>query len=160
MELEKLKSAYNGNEIVSAICDHLSERERNQKETKLHRIIRHLNEDGYSVKKPDVIAAFRELETADCGKYIEGRHRHKSRFAWSVKSTQLSHAIKDESSQPQIEEITDQDSSEEYEYESETVEHTFVLRSEFVVNIELPEDLTKSESKRLSRFMLSLPFGE
>ena len=160
MELEKLKAAYNNNEFVSAICDHLAERERNQKETKLHRIIRHLTNDGYTARRPDVIAAFRELESVECGQYVEGRHGHKSRFVWSVKSMQVSDAISGDAVATEIENVAEEDEGEEYEYESETIEHSFVLRPDYVLNLELPEDLTQKESKRLSKFILSLSFQE
>lgn len=155
MDLGKLQNAYQSDEVVSAICDNMAERSKNQNETKLHRIIHHLKEDGYDVKRSGVIAAFRKLEEADCGHYVEGRHGHKSRFVWSVKSMLVRDAVTGDASAASVEE---DDGFEAYE--SEMLEHTYLLRPDLTVTIELPEDLTRTEAQRLSQFIDSLSFEE
>ena len=69
-------------------------RDRNQTETKLRRILRHLTNDGVDLKRSEVIGAFRELEQAGCGTCVEGRHGWPSRFVWDVKSLHVSAAAK------------------------------------------------------------------
>lgn len=40
------------------------------------------------------------------------------------------------------------------------LEHSFPLRRDFSLTIELPENLTTNEACRLAAFIQSLPFGE
>ena len=90
MDIEKLKKIYADSEAVKSICDHLGRRERNQTETKLRRILRNFADDGIDLRKSEVIAGFRELAEAGCGKYVEGRHGWPSRFIWDVESLDVS----------------------------------------------------------------------
>lgn len=82
MDIEKLRASYEQNSAMKAICDHMDTRLRNQSETKLRRMIDILSRSGYDFRRAEVISAFRVLEEAGCGKYIEGRHGLPSRFAW------------------------------------------------------------------------------
>src|SRR5438034_8550195 len=94
MELDKLKAAYAHDPVVRSVCDHMAAREKNQHETKLHRMVKHLANDGHDLKRSELIAAFRSLEGAGCGQYVEGRHGWPSRFVWEVKSLHVSAAAK------------------------------------------------------------------
>jgi hypothetical protein len=58
MDIEKLKQAYSQNAAVRAICDHMAARDKNQNETKFHRIWKHLANDCHDLKRSDLIAAF------------------------------------------------------------------------------------------------------
>ena len=156
MDVEQLKLAYEQDEVVRAICDHMAERAKNQKSTTLHRIIHHLNSDGYDVKRPGVIAAFRHLQEAGCGRYVQGSHGYKSRFDWSVKSMLVRDTVDGDESIESVEEIGD----DFEEYESDMIEHTFILRPDLTVVLELPEDLTPREAQRFSQFVDSLSFGD
>ena len=156
MDVEQLKSAYDQDEAVCAICDHMAERAKNQKSTKLHRMIHHLNREGYYFNRSAVIAAFRQLQEADCGRYVKGSHGHKSRFDWSVKSMLLQDAVDGDESVESVEEIGD----DFEEYESDMIEHTYILRPDLTVVLELPEDITPREAQRFSQFVDSLSFDE
>lgn len=154
MDEEQLKLAYDQDEVVCAICDHMAERPKNQKSTRLHRMLHHLNREGYDFKRSAVIAAFRQLQEADCGRYVEGRHGYKSRFDWSVKSMLLRDTVDGKESVESVEEIDD----DFEEYESEMIEHTYVLRPDLTIVLELPEDITPREAQRISQFIDSLSF--
>jgi hypothetical protein len=154
METDKLRAAYAQNKVVQAICDHLSKREKNQNETKLHRMLQHLGNDGHEVKKSAVIAAFRELEEAGCGQYVEGRHGWPSRFVWSVKTLHVSAAARGDHALEQ--DLEDNDAEDD----PELLEHSFNLRPGVVVTMELPADLTKGEASRLAAFIQTLPFDD
>ncbi len=156
MNLDMLKSIYEGNEAVRAICDHMAERSKNQNETKLHRILFHLEQDGYDFKRSDLIGAFRQLEEAGCGRYVEGRHGWKSRFVWAVKSMLVTDAATGVAPEEDIEE----DADDAENAESEMIEHSYVLRQDLTVTFELPADLTRKEASRLSQFVDSLSFEE
>ena len=157
MDTDALRRTYATNHAAKAVCDHLASRDRNQNETKLHRILLHLEQEGAEFRKAEVIAAFRALETADCGRYVEGRHGWKSRFVWSVNSKHLAAvAAGADAAEAVEEEVEDQ----EGDGASELLEHTYWLRPDLSIAIELPADLTQRESNRLSQFIDSLSFEE
>ncbi len=157
MEIEALTSAYEGNQAVQAICDHMANRDKNQTETKLHRMLTHLVNDGFDFKRGEVIGAFRTLETVGCGKYVEGRHGWPSRFVWETKSLHVSAVAKgQEALVPDTSSNDDSDVSEDIEF----IEHSFVLRPDLPVSFELPADLTEHEASRIAAFIQTLPFGE
>jgi hypothetical protein len=145
------------NEAVKAICDHMGSRDRNQAETKMRRIMRHLTNDGFDLRRSELIAAFRELEGAGCGKYIEGRHGWPSRFVWDVKSTSVAPAAK---GTEHLEPAAQEDALEVESEETDLIEHSFALRPDLAITIELPADFSKNEAGRLAAFVQSLPFGE
>lgn len=158
MELDKLKQAHSQNTVVQAICDHMAARERNQNETKLHRILKHLANDGHDLKRSELIAAFRALEEAGCGQYVEGRHGWPSRFVWGVKSLHVSSAAKGQ--QTLEHDVSTDGVVEEPVEDNEMAEHSFVLRPDLTVSFDLPEDLTKGEAARLAAFLQTLPFDD
>jgi hypothetical protein len=154
MNIEKVKAAYSGSKAVKAICDEMASRDRNQNETKLNRILQLLwTKGGDDIKKSEVIAGFRTLEEAGCGQYVEGRHGWPSRFVWEVKSLDVAAAAKGQRTlEPQAPEQPGSD--------LEMIEHSFVLRPELTISIELPDDLTRAEGARLAAFLQAIPFGE
>jgi hypothetical protein len=151
MNIDRLKSAYAGNRAVKVICDEMASRDRNQNETKLERMLKLGRDNGAEdLKKGEVIAGFRHLEEASCGKYIEGRHGWRSRFVWEVKSLDVAAAARGEKS---IERSVVDDNAD-----LEMIEHSFVLRPDLTISLELPDDLTETEASRLATFMAALPF--
>lgn len=150
-----LKRNYKENDAVRSICDHMAGRAKNQNETALHRLIHYFEKEGLDFKRSDLIAAFRLLEGSECGKYVEGRHGWKSRFVWAVRSKFVAGAAQG------IEAKVDLASEEEFDegvFDEEMLEHTYILRPNFVVVFELPVDLTRREVQRLSQFVESLSF--
>lgn len=126
--------------------------------TKLERISTLLDREGFDFKKSELIAAFRLLEDAGCGTYIEARHGKRARFEWTgVSSLDAAGVAKGEQGhEPQAasdDDITAVDNEE-------MTEHSFVLRPNVVVSFELPSDLTKSEAARLAAFVGVLSFDE
>lgn len=157
MDLVTLRNLYETSVAVKAICDHMAERANNQTETLLHRMIKHLQTDGHDFRRSEVISAFRELEGAECGRYIEGRRGWKSRFVWSVRSKLVAGAI---SGDETIEDLEEDEEAVEEDLENRMIEHVYVLRPDLTVTIELPADLTRQESRRVSQFVDSLSFEE
>ena len=156
MDTDGLKTLYAAGGPAKEVLDHMAARDRNQRLTKLKVILRRLRADGSAIKKSEVIAAFRKLEQLDCGRYIEGRHGHDSRFDWEyTKSLVASKAAAG------IEAASGDDGNEtEDVYEYDTVDHTYYLREDFSLTLTLPIDLTVNESKRLATFLKSLPLED
>jgi hypothetical protein len=157
MDIAELKSAYEGNQVVQAICDHMANRDKNQTETKLHRMLTHLVNDGFDFKRGEVIGAFRALESVGCGKYVEGRHGWPSRFVWVTKSLHVSAVAK---GQEELVSDTSANDNSDISEDIEFIEHSFVLRPDLPVSFELPVDLTETEASRIAAFIKTLPFGE
>lgn len=157
MQVERLQSVYMENDAVRAVCDNLAGRTYNQNETTLRRMLHHLEREGWDdIDKSDVIGAFRQLEDAGCGRYVEGRHGWPSRFVWEVKSSMVANAAKGVTPSDAVE----VQSSDPEDYENEMIEHTYVLRPDLTITLELPENLTCSEANRLSSFVGSLSFDD
>lgn len=157
MKLDLLEKSYQENEALRAICDHMSNRSKNQNETALHRIVYYLEQEGYDFTRSDVIAAFRLLENSECGKYVEGRHGWKSRFVWSVKSKLVAGAAQGTETTAAL--IAEDQQEDEFTDDG-MIEHSYILRPDLTVSIELPADLSRIEAQRLSRFIDSLSFEE
>ncbi len=154
MNIEKLKEAYKSNPAVKAICDELASRDRNQNKTRLKRMLQLLWEDeGSELTKSQVINGFRKLEEAECGRYVPGRRGWESRFEWTVKSIEVANAAKGKGP-------LEPSSPGDNPGDVEMIEHTFVLRPDLVISVDLPDDLTNSEAARLAAFVGALSFDE
>ncbi len=162
MDLEALRSSYQNIPELAAICDELGNRQNNQRSTMIKSFLDKLNRNGAdTIHQWKLIAAFRELERLDCGKYIEGRHGYKSRFEWNSEFGSLSicrAAFGETLSTQQDEEL--QDDEETYVDESPELDHQFHLRDTYQVEISLPVNLTVGEAERLAMFIKSLPLEE
>jgi hypothetical protein len=156
MNTELLAQIYENSTVVKAICDHMGNRLKNQSETLLHRMLAHLERDGFDVRRGEVIHAFRRLEEAECGRYIEGRHGWKSRFVWSVKSRRVAAAAVGLEAAAELE--ADDEAAESAD--DDMIDHSYVLRPDLSVSFDLPADLTRNEAERLATFIGSLSFEE
>jgi len=151
MDLEKLKNTYKQNKVAQAICDHLAGRDYQQRETKLERVARRLASEGFDFKKSEYIDAFRGLQDSGCGQLVEGRHGWPTRFVWTVNSRHVAGAARGQGG-------LEEEMSSEHDSGEELIEHSFVLRPDVIVSLELPSDLSKSEAARLAAFIQALPF--
>jgi hypothetical protein len=152
VDTTKLKQCYVKDRVVKLVCDEMASRDRNQNETKMERMLLLLSRScDEEVRKSELISAFRLLEDAGCGQYVEGRRGWPSRFVWSVRSLDVADAARGQRS---LEPTTDGGAEEE----ADMIEHTFALRPDLAVSFELPDDLTKAEAARLAAFLGTLPF--
>jgi hypothetical protein len=152
VDTTKLKQCYVKDRVVKLVCDEMASRDRNQNETKMERMLLLLSRScDEEVRKSELIGAFRLLEDAGCGQYVEGRRGWPSRFVWSVRSLDVADAARGQRS---LEPTTDGGAEEE----ADMIEHTFALRPDLTVSFELPDDLTKAEAARLAAFLGALPF--
>lgn len=116
--------------------------------------------------RSDVITLFKSLEKAGLGEFILGRRGGVSRFFWHVNLPDVGRAYEgllDEIEQldkaqewMEGEDIDDDAESAEEDQKSGWLQHKFPLRRGVVVTINLPEDLTESDAKRMSTWLMSL----
>ena len=155
IDIENLKKLYHADNSARAVLDHFASRERNWGTTTIDRIHSNLVNEGQKVYRGDVIQVFRKLEDCGCGSFTVGRKGWKSRFEWDVQMVGVGRAAAGET--VQVEEVSQEEKGEENEGNS-LFKHTFRLRSDQSVTVELPVDLTAQEAARMARFIETLPF--
>jgi hypothetical protein len=163
LNVKALKALYSSDQAAKAVLDEFASRQRNQQTTKLEQLLFRLGNSGVGVAKADVIGVLRKLDEYGCGDFRTGRKGHPTRFEWkydlvSVAKAAAGGAQKVEEIQP----ATDQDNGDD-EVAVKTVpegaiHHTFQLRPDWQVELDLPGDLSVREAGRLSEFVKTLPF--
>jgi hypothetical protein len=153
MDIDRLKSLYQDNATARLILDEAARRQRSQSETKVDRIISLLAAQGHEISRGDIIGAFRSLEDLGAGQFMTGRRGLPSRFVWSVGMVSVGKAAAGE---PQdIEEIPAEELEEAAS--SDVLVHSFHLRTNLQITLELPADLSGAEADRLANFVKTLP---
>ena len=155
MNVEAIRDLYNSNSTARAFFDHAAKRSRNRSETTVERTIQNLSDNGTTISRADVVKFFQKLQDLDCGKFIPGRHNHRSRFAWELELTSVARAAAGE---PEDVQVTISSDPEEFDAEDWLLTHDFHLREDFKAQINLPYDLTREEADRLAMFIKALPF--
>jgi len=148
IDFKELEHCYRSDATVKVLCDHMAKRERNQRETKMERILALLKADGNDVRMRDLSAAFRRLGEIGCGK----RRRFPSRFVWSEVGFK---ACRDVSATTP----TVQPPQPPLDCKTKRVlqTHTFNLRADLPITFVLPINLTSGEAERLATFIKTLP---
>jgi hypothetical protein len=151
---QKLQDLYQKKDQYAKIFDILSNRKQNRSETPIDSIIADLSDSSLETRQL-VIEFFRKLEETGAGRLMVGRKGRKTRFCWDegttlteVGSTASSPNGSHPSAQP----------SHDAAHQVTLLSHSYNLRADFTVGLRLPSDLTRSEAKRLSEFILTLPF--
>ncbi|MBK8230679.1 MAG: hypothetical protein IPK72_08890 [Candidatus Eisenbacteria bacterium] len=156
VDVAKLRKIYKESAEARAVFDHFASRARNWSTTTVGRIQANVEAAGAVVSRGNVIDVFKALEDAGCGKFKIGRKGWESRFEWSAQMVSVGQAAAGEP--VKVEEVTKEEAEGE---EGElALRHSFRLRPDFSIAIELPRNLTAAEAERLAQFVRSLPFGE
>lgn len=98
---------------------------------------------------------FRSLDELECGDFKTGRRGWPSRFEWTAEIISVGRAAIGE--QEDIQQI-DIDEEADAEDETDWLTHTFHLRPNVEIEIELPMDLSPDEASRITQFIAALPF--
>lgn len=155
-DLDGLRDFYRKNPVARSFLDHAAQRERDRAETSVERAQAILKESGTEVSRGDVVDVYQEFEMLGLGKFIIGRRGRSSRFAWSASIVSVGKAAAGE---PQAI-ATSPETSDATAEVSETLSHSFHLRPDTEVTIELPTDLTHHEAGRLAAYIKTLPMDE
>jgi hypothetical protein len=161
INIQLLQQTYRRSDKYAAVFDYLAERQRNYRETKPEILVMRMRESGTDLERSEIISFFRELETAGCGKYIEGRRGHSSRFEWYAPMNGVGLAAKGE--QNLVEGLVASEAVPPVNVDSldreESIAHTFYLRPDFPIKILLPKDLRSVEAERIADWVKTLPFN-
>lgn len=91
------------------------------------------------VDRRDLVRMMKKMGEEGFGRFIVGRHDHPTRIKWSPKLLEGDRARN----------------------VGDSIEHLYKLRpTHEPISIELPVDLTTEEARRLSSFILTLPFEQ
>ena len=151
-DAEKLKKLYKNNETARIFLDHAAKRKQNRSKTRIHAILSALKAESHEVLRGEMVAVFQLLQDAGCGRRLLGRWDSPTRFVWEQIS--MINAGRIAAGEPPIDELADGESDED----AEMLQHTFHLRSDRQITLELPSDLTQSEATRLAMFIKALPW--
>ncbi len=154
-----LRALYSGNPIAKATFDYFASRDRNATETKTDRLEAVIANQGVRVGRSEVIRVMRKLEEAGCGKYVEGRHGHPSRFEWSVELKSVAEVAK--GGAISVGRLDDEDADSAVTAAVTDIEvHPYRLRQGLTVQLNLPVDLSTAEASRLADFIKTLPLTQ
>ena len=149
-----LRELYNENDNAQAVLDHFASRERNLGTTSVDRILTNLRNEGKDLSRRDLISVFRELEKCGCGSFVAGRKGRASRFEWRVQMVAVGQAAAGETEH--VDEVSEEEAGDE---DTENlIKHTYRLRPDVTIAVELPTDFTPQEATRMARFIETLPF--
>lgn len=156
VDIQGLHKLYGENSTAQALLDHLAGRERKRKKTTVDRLLTNVP----NCSRGSIIAVLKELEEYGCGEFVVGRHTHPSRFEWQVSMVSVGKAAAGEQFEfddfdGTLSEEDDFESEEEYE----CLVHSFRLREDFTLELELPNDFSSKEAERLAEYVKTLPFS-
>lgn len=163
VDVKELRRLYLEGGCAKAILDHAAARRKNSAKTDVDRLEIVLRQEGGKFSRREIIGALKRLKELHCGSFIMGRRGQPSRFEWAVEMIGLGRAAQGEQTDVEVLDAGGAETEEEEEPEAETltdtVRHTYVLRQNFSVVLNLPGDLTTKESLRLAEFIKTLPFN-
>jgi hypothetical protein len=147
--IKALRHSYSKDASLRTICDELAARSRSTRFTTVDRTV-----ERTSLDRATVIEVFRRFEQLDLGKFTVGRRGQPSRLEWRYRLQDVGQAAAGE-----LTEIDEAGTLEDEEAAAaRTTRHTFQLRPESSIALELPSDLTAHEAQRLAEFIKTLPF--
>ena len=85
--IDALRQLHRKSPVAKAFFSHAAQRERDQSETKVDRILVLLRAEGHEFRRREIIDLFRQLQDQGLGQFIEGRRGWPSRFVWSTRLT-------------------------------------------------------------------------
>ena len=147
-----LRAFYHESRFARAFLDHAANRENKQSETTVERALTILNERGVEATRGDAVEMFKRFEDLGCGKSLWGRRGKPSRIAWSASIVSVGRAAVGEQQVVATIPETDENSDEA----EEVLSHSYHLRPDYAVALELPTDLTNQEARRLAGYIRTL----
>jgi hypothetical protein len=103
------------------------------------------------------IEIFKRLEKIDVGFWMVGRHSNPTRLFWKCQSNELAKKVLEEIEQREMASESG-DAAVTEEVLPMTIDHSFQLRPDNMLQIRLPRDVTDKEAERLAAWVRTLPF--
>src|SRR6266566_8268956 len=155
VESKYIKNLYGDNECAKAILDYASSRSRNSSVTNVDRLTWVISRDGRTFSRREVIEVLKALENLGCGKFVIGRRGQPSRFEWEVQMIGVGKVARGDHAEiaplSEGEELPEE--TEDDEMREGLIRHSYKLRLDVTLTLDLPIDLTSKEAVRLSEFI-------
>ena len=157
---KRLSQYYFANQNLKALVDWLATKQKDSRILKARVAAYRTEKTEHEMR--EVLKLFKEL---GLGTYKTGRKGGETRFEFDYSSRSLQDAAKRGMLvRPIDEKAVDSDEEDDKENSGSTMspilEHSFNLRSDFVVRIKLPQDFSSKEAARISAFINSLPLND
>lgn len=158
IDAKVLKRLYAASPVAKAVLDDFASRTYNSGSTKVERLEIRLRRAGHDHPRRDLVVVLKQLADAGCGSFVTGRRGQSSRLEWDVQMISVAKAAKGEGAAVERLVPADQTMQEEDDdVPAGLVRHSFRLRQDLVLNLELPPNLTAREAARLGEFVKTLP---
>ena len=72
LDIEKLKTLYESDNVSQWFLEHVASRQRNQSDTSVERALQILRSDGHDVSRQQIISVFKGLADCNCGQFLSG----------------------------------------------------------------------------------------
>lgn len=152
IDVQALRALAKEQRITAGLMEYLSSRQRHTWETSVESAMR-----ATGGSRADVIANFKKLAELNLGHLTVGRKGHKTRFEWAVYPGQIAKAAAGEIDELEGENAAGSDTADD---DTELLLHTYQLRRNLEITIDLPSDLTEKEAAKLARWIETLPFTD
>ena len=116
--------------------------------------------DQPGATRKDAVSLLKSLDSQGWGKFLAGRRGRQSRFRWGRDAKQRMEELRRQVPSTRSKGTTEpatQPNPKESSGSAEVISHQFVLRPDFLVRLELPNNLSSVEAERLGMFLRSLP---
>lgn len=155
--LGNIQKLYQSNEAAKVLLDYFSKRKRKTKETNVSSILTDLPRAGFPQSFPpeDIAYVLEALGEYGCGEVMrDPANPRNTKLMWYPTVS-----MQDIGTKSKNKDFLDIDTSpEDSSTASKLIQHDFQIRKNLKITITLPEDMTRSEADRLSKFISALPF--
>jgi hypothetical protein len=152
----KIKTMYTQNETFRKLFDFFGTYSRNMNTSSVQNVSWQTKLDEEMIKK-----AFHDFESIGLGRYVPGRAENPNRFEWWRPMTLVAAVAKGTSDEPLEVDVpapvTGNGGAAALEG-NEMIRHSYNLRTDLVVTLMLPRDLTQGEANRFANFVKTLSF--
>lgn len=156
VDIQELRLLYSRDNTARLFLDSLLNRKKNSRQTSVERAITLL---AGNASRAEVVKMFQEFETIGCGVFKNGRRGQPSRIEWNASLPSIGQAAtgKIESVTSVSDEVAGDLTDDDESYEVLT--HSFHLRPDMIIELDLPIDFSDSEAQKVADFVKTLPFN-
>ena len=163
-DLDRLRSVARKEPSIAALLDLLRRGRVRGNNTVLRPLVARYGEDtAGNTRFETLVTACRLLENCGMGQLLQPTRAHRARFIWAVHPHVVRDAVANEAIvlQPQhYLKGAPPPAAAPKPPPNGWQRHTFTLRPTVPVTLELPEDLSEQEAKRLGHFLLAIATGK
>jgi hypothetical protein len=186
IDVEKLKALYASGPEAEAVFKYFVTCRPDEKEVTVEDLLEFIEKKKSNIPRQAVVSLFKDLDKLGVGDFKVGRRTQKTRFISKITLASVGKRIVDEDEveveqvnqanqelektqgklEQGIENVQESENGRDLHVKEasttnqKVLVHSFPLRTNLIVELSLPVDLTHSEAERLSGFIKMLPFNK